>query len=197
MISPSIDAAAELSAAVAEYRSHDNLGTLIDRLRHLAAVADPDALASASAPYRDMPEVVIPVYEHVIAARPGDAQAHVLLANAYWLTGRGAEAVERLASRAKQIDPGNRGAWHMWAVSDPEIRGRIARWLEVIRHFPHDNLARAAMADNAVSLAGAEHDPRALDLAISTYELLLDSAPDQAHRIALEETLTKLRGWQL
>ncbi|MBA3890992.1 MAG: hypothetical protein H0X64_10720 [Gemmatimonadaceae bacterium] len=197
MISPSIDAATELSAAVAEYRERDDLGALIDRLRRIAAVADPDVLARASAPYRDMPEVVIPVYEQVVAVRPDDAQAHVLLANAYWLTGRGAEAVERLAARAKQIDPGNRGAWHMWALSEPEIRGRIARWLEVIRHFPHDNLARAAMADNAVSLAGAEHDPQALDLAISTYELLLDSAPDHAHRLALEETLTKLRGWQL
>ena len=197
MISPSIDAASELAAAVAEYRSHDNLGALIDRLRQVAATADPDALAAATAPYRDMPEVVIPVYEHVIAVRPGDAQAHVLLANAYWLTGRGAEAVERLATRAKEIDPGNRGAWHMWALSEPEIRGRIARWLEVTRRFPHDNLARAAMADNAVSLASAEQDPQALDLAIATYQLLLDSAPDQAHRIALEETLTKLRAWQL
>lgn len=197
MISPSTDTASELSAAVADYRRTDDLGALIDRLRQIAAAGDPDALANAAAPFRDMPEVIIPVYERVIAVRPGDAQAHVLLANAYWLTGRGAEAVDRLASRAKQIDPGNRGAWHMWALSEPEIRGRIARWLEVIRHFPHDNLARAAMADNAVSLAGAEHDPQALDLAISTYELLLDSAPDPAHRLALEETLTKLRGWQL
>lgn len=197
MISPSIDAASELSAAVAEYRAHDNLGALMDRLRQIAENADPDALAAAAAPYRDMPEVVIPVYERIVATRAGDAQAHVLLANAYWLTGRGSEAVERLASRAREIDPGNRGAWHMWALSEAEIRGRIARWLEVIRHFPHDNLARAAMADNAVSLAGAEHDPQALDLAISTYELLLDSAPDKAHRAALEETLAKLRGWKV
>lgn len=197
MLSSPTDTATELSAAVAEYRNSDDLGALIDRLRRIAAAGDPDALANATLPFRDMPEVVIPVYERVVAERPGDAQAHVVLANAYWLTGRGAEAVDRLASRAKQIDPGNRGAWHMWALSESEIRGRIARWLEVIRHFPHDNLARAAMADNAVSLAGAEHDPQALDLAISTYELLLDSAPDQAHRIALEETLTKLRGWQL
>lgn len=197
MLTPATDIASELSAAVAEYRRTDDLGALIDRLRQAAASGDPDALAAATAPYRDMPEVVIPVYERVVAARTGDAQAHVILANAYWLTGRGSEAVERLASRAKEIDPGNRGAWHMWALSESEIRGRIARWLEVIRHFPHDNLARAAMADNAVSLAGAEHDPQALDLAISTYEMLLDSAPDQAHRIALEETLTKLRGWQL
>ena len=197
MISPPIDAAAELTAAVADYRTSDNLGALIDRLRHIAAASDPESLAAAAVPYRDMPEVVIPVYERIVAVRRDDAQAHVLLANAYWLTGRGSEAVERLAVRAKEADPANRGAWHMWALSEPEIRARIARWLEVIRHFPHDHLARAAMADNAVSLAGAEHDPQALDLAISTYQMLLDAAPDPSHRIALEETLTKLRGWQL
>lgn len=197
MISPSIDAAAEVATAVADYRHHDNLGALIDRLRQIAAVSEPATLASAAAPYRDMPEVVIPVYEHIVARCPDDAQAHVLLANAYWLTGRGSEAVERLAMRAWQVDPGNRGAWHMWALSEPEIRARIARWLEVIRRFPHDDLARAAMADNAVSLAGAEHDPQALDLAIATYQQLLDRAPDPAHRLALEETLTKLRAWQV
>ena len=197
MISPPIDAAAAVAAAVADYRAHDDLGALIDQLRDVAATADPDALAAAAAPFRDMPEVVIPVYEQVVARRPDDAQAHVLLANAYWLTGRGAEAVERLADRARTLDPGNRGAWHMWALSESEIRARIARWLEVIRHFPHDDLARAAMADNAVSLAGAEHDPQALDLAIATYQLLLDGAPDRPRRLALEETLTKLRAWQL
>ena len=197
MISPPIDAAAELTAAVADYRATDDLGALIDRLRHIAATADPDTLAAATVPYRDLPEVVIPVYERIVVARPDDAQAHVLLANAYWLTGRGSEAVERLAVRAKEVDPGNRGAWHMWALSEPEIRARIARWLEVTRRFPHDHLARAAMADNAVSLAGAEHDPQALDLAIATYQMLLDAAPDPSHRVALEETLTRLRGWQL
>ncbi|HEU5175308.1 MAG TPA: hypothetical protein VFT96_11185 [Gemmatimonadaceae bacterium] len=189
--------AAELDAAVKEYRIHNNIGDLIDRLRHLAATSDPDALGAATAQYRDMPEVMIPVYEHIVAVKPGDAQAHVLLANAYWLTGRGSEAVDRLASRAREIDPGNRGAWHLWALSESEIRGRIARWLEVIRQFPGDSLARAAMADNAVSLAGAEHDPQALDLAIATYQQLLDEAPDAAHRTALQETLTKLRGWKL
>lgn len=197
MISPSLDAASEVAAAVAEYRVHDNLGALLDRLRHLAPLVDPDVLAAAAAPFRDMPEVVIPVYEHLVAARPDDAKAHVLLANAYWLTGRGSDAVERLATRAKQVDPANRGAWHMWALSASDIRERIARWLEVIRRFPHDALAKAAMADNAVSLAGAEHDPQALDLAIATYQQLLDEAPDEAHRTALTETLTKLRGWQL
>jgi len=197
MISPPLDVAAELSAAVADYHAHDDLGALVDRLRQLAAAADPDAIAAATAPFRAMPEVVIPVYERVVAERPADAQAHVILANAYWLTGRGAEAVERLALRARAIDPANRGAWHLWALAESEIRARIARWLEVVRHFPDDSLARAAMADNAVSLAGAEHDPQALDLAIATYQQLLDEAPTPTHRRALEETLTKLREWKL
>ena len=189
--------AAELEAAVQEYRHHDNLGALLDRLRRLAATSDPDLLTAATAPYRDMPEVVIPVYEHYIQVRPDDAQAHVLLANAYWLTGRGSEPVERLANRAREIDPLNRGAWHLWALSEGEIRARIARWLEVVRQFPNDSLARAAMADNAVSLAGAEHDPQALDLAIATYRQLLDEATEPPHRRALEETLDKLREWKL
>lgn len=197
MIFTQPDPAAELTAAVHDYRLHDNLGVLLDRLRRLAMTSDPDALAAATLPYRDMPEVMIPIYEHIVEAKPRDAQAHVLLANAYWLTGRGSEPVERLATRAKELDPANRGAWHMWALSEGEIRARIARWLEVIRHFPNDSLARAAMADNAVSLAGAEHDPQALDLAIATYQQLLDEAPDPTHRRALEETLTKLREWKL
>lgn len=197
MLYPSLDPAAEVKAAVDEYRMRDDLGALLDRLRRLAATTDPDALAAAVAPFRNMPEVVIPIYEQIVAERPRDAQAHVILANAYWLTGRGSAAVERLASHAKEVDPANRGAWHLWALSESEIRARIARWLEVVRRFPHDSLARAAMADNAVSLAGAEHDPQALDLAIATYQQLLDEAPDEAHRQALEETLTKLRSWSL
>lgn len=189
--------AAELEAAVQEYRIHDNLGALLDRLRQLAGKSDPDRLAEATAPYRDMPEVVIPIYEHYIRVRPDDAQAHVLLANAYWLTGRGSEPVERLANRAKELDPANRGAWHLWALSEAEIGARIERWVEVIRQFPNDSLARAAMADNAVSLAGAEHDPRALDLAIATYRQLLAEATDPTHRRALQETLDKLGEWKL
>ena len=57
-----------------------------------------------------MPEVVIPLYERIVADLPNDAQAIVVLANAYWLTGRGPEYVEQLAVRAKQIDSANRGA---------------------------------------------------------------------------------------
>jgi hypothetical protein len=191
------DVAAELASAVDDYRRDDNLGTLLDRLRRLAASVDPEALAAAAEPFRDLPEVVIPVYEHVVAACPTDARAMVVLANAYWLTGRGPEVVGELASRAVAVDPTNRGAWHLWALAESRVRERVARWQQVAERFPADQLARAALADNAASLAGVEHDPLALDLAIATYGGLLAEASDPAQRGALETAITTLRGWRL
>jgi hypothetical protein len=140
-----------------------------------------------------MPEVVIPLYEQIVASSNDDAQAMVVLANAYWLTGRGPDAVEKLATRAKTIDPGNRGAWHLWALAESKIRARVDRWMEVTKRFPDDQLARAALADNAVSLATDEDDPVALKLAIHVYEGLLAETKQTAQRLALEETLKKLR----
>jgi hypothetical protein len=58
-------------------------------------------------------------------------------------------------------------------------------------------LARAALADNAAGLAGAEHDPLALDLAVATYEGLLAEAETPTQRRALEHTLDTLRSWKL
>src|SRR5438270_6338813 len=86
-----------LSAAVNEYHQRGDVGALIDRIQELARAADADALAAAAAPFRNMPEVVIPVYERIVAVREDDAQAIVVLANAYWLTGRGADVVGTLA----------------------------------------------------------------------------------------------------
>jgi hypothetical protein len=189
--------ATELASAVDAYRRDDDLGTLLDRLRHLAACAEPEALATASEPFRDLPEVVIPVYERIVAARPSDARPMVVLANAYWLTGRGPEVVGELASRAIAADPGHRGAWHLWALAEARVRERVARWQQVAERFPADQLARAALADNAASLAGAEHDPLALDLAIATYESLLAETTDSAQRRALEAAITTLKGWRL
>jgi len=139
----------------------------------------------------------MPAYEHIVAERPNDAQAAVLLANAYWITGRGPEVVGALASQAIAADASNRGAWHLWALAEPEVRERVERWREVTRRFPEDQLARAALADNATSLAGAEHDPLALDLAIATYDSLLAEATHPHQRAALETTLATLRGWKL
>jgi hypothetical protein len=197
MPSPTTDLAAALAGAVQDYRSQADVGTLLDRVKALSAAADPDALLAASAPYRDLPEVVIPVYERVVAARPADAQAMVVLANAYWLTGRGSDVVGQLATQAIAADASNRGAWHLWALAEPDPRARMERWRRVTEQFPADQLARAALADNAASLAGAEHDPLALDLAVRTYESLWAEAGRPAERQALEETIAKLKGWKL
>jgi len=182
-----------LAQIVEEYRVTGNIGTLFDRIRAVAASADADQLARAVRPFSEMPEVVIPAYEQIIARQPRNAQAMVVLANAYWLTGRGPDVVGQLVTRAKSADPRNRGAWHLWALSESDLRKRVDRWTEVARAFPDDQLARAALADNAVSLSSAEDDPAALDLAIKTYESLLAEATQPAQRIALETTLIALR----
>ena len=188
---------ARLRAAVAQYDGDDNLGALFDAIRNLARDARVEDLITAADEYSDRPEVVIPVYEQVTARRPDDARALVVLANAYWLTGRGPEVVAPLAERAKTADPHNRGAWHLWALAEPDVRSRVERWRQVTERFPDDLLARAALADNAASLAGAEHDPLALDLAVRTYEGLWQESPTPTQRRALEQTLETLRGWKL
>lgn len=186
-----------ITALLAQYERDDNLGAFLDAMRALAAGSDADALVAAAEPFRDRLEVVIPLYERVVALRPGDARALVMLANAYWLTGRGPDVVGELAIRAKQADPGNRAAWHLWALAESDVRARTGRWSEVADRFPADQLARAALADNAASLAGAEHDPLALDLAIRTYEGLLRESISPTQTRALQQTLETLRGWKL
>jgi hypothetical protein len=120
----------------------------------------------------------------------------VILANAYWLSGRGPEVVGELASRALAADAGNRGAWHMWALTEANQRDRTVRWLQVTQRFPDDMLAKAALADNAASLAAAERDREALDLAISAYEELWNNSPTEQQRAALETALNTLRNYQ-
>lgn len=188
---------AALTVALATYDADNNLGTLLDTVRTLARGSRVDDLIAAVDPFKDHPEVVIPVYEYVVAQCPDDARALVTLANAYWLTGRGPDVVGDLAERARRTDPDNRAAWHLWALSEPDIRRRVDRWTLVAERFPADQLARAALADNAASLAGAEHDPLALDLAVRTYEGLLADAATPTQRRALEQTLETIRSWQL
>jgi hypothetical protein len=187
----------QLAGALTRYERDDDLGALFDAVRQLARGVDIDALVAAAETFRDRHEVVIPVYEHVLSQRPADARALVALGNAYWLTGRGPEVVGELADRARTADPGNRAGWHLWALSESNVRTRMERWQQVAAQFPADQLARAALADNAASVAGAEHDPRALDLAIKTYESLWQEAPTPTQRRALEETLEVLRGWKI
>jgi hypothetical protein len=138
----------------------------------------------------------IATLEKSVEESPNDARAIVALANAYWLSGRGPEAVGSLASRAIAADPDNRAGWHLWALSESDPRQRLGRWQQVSNRFPTDDLARANVADNAAAVAGAEHDYDALDLAIATYEELLSTATQREQREALDSALRSLRGWK-
>ena len=189
--------AGALRAAVDDYRAHGSVPRLLEALDALAEGQPPEALAVAVEPFLPIPEVAGPVYERIVAARPTDARALVVLANAYWLAGRGPEVVGELASRAIAAEPLNRGAWHLWALAEANPRRRTDRWLQVTRRFPDDDLAKANLADNAASLAGAENDPVALKLAITTYETLRATATHPRQREALDGALRTLKAWQL
>ncbi|MDQ6690372.1 MAG: hypothetical protein M3Z18_07670 [Gemmatimonadota bacterium] len=138
----------------------------------------------------------LPPLERAVAERPDDAKALVALANHYWLIGAGPEVVGDLASRAIASDADNRAGWHLWALAESNPRERVARWQQVSRRFPLDDLAKANLADNAASLAGAEHDYDAVDLAIETYEDLLARAEHADQRSALEKAIKTLKGWK-
>ncbi|WP_337172128.1 hypothetical protein [Gemmatimonas aurantiaca] len=195
MIAPLKDIPAALADAVDAYEASGNVGALMERLHHLRDGAMPDALVAAAEPWLHMPEVAGPLYEKVVDEQPGNARALVILANAYWLTGRGPEQVGELANRALTIDPTNRGAWHLWALTESNQRDRTIRWLQVTQRFPEDQLARAALADNAASLAASEHDREALAMAIAAYEELWANSPTEQQRAALETALTTLRNY--
>jgi len=188
---------ASLGQAVEAYRDHANMGQLLDDLEKLFEHASTDQLAAAVEPFLSVPEVAGPVYERIVAEHPDDARALVILANAYWLSGRGPDVVGALASRAIAADPANRGAWHLWSLSESDIRERVGRWQQVTARFPADDLARANLADNAASLASGERDPEALAIAIESYESLLGTATHEPQRQALERALQTLRGWKL
>ena len=188
---------APLAVLVARYRDDGDLDAFLAGLAALIEHRDAAQLVAAAEPFRSLPEVIGPIYERVVAMRPADASAIVTLAGAYWMAGRGPDVVGELASRAIAADPANRGAWHLWALAEPDIRARVTRWSQVAARFPRDELARANLADNAASLAGAEEDAGALALAISTYESLLPSARHPDQRAALEQALATLRSWRL
>jgi tetratricopeptide (TPR) repeat protein len=195
MIAPLIDLPAALADAVGLYEATGNVGALMERLHQLRDGVTPDALIAAAEPYLHMPEVAGPLYERVVDEQPENARALVILANAYWLSGRGPDVVGSLASRALAADPSNRGAWHLWALTEGNQRDRTVRWVQVVDRFPDDRLAKAALADNAASLAAAEHDREALDLAIRSYEDLWALSPTAEQRAALETALNTLRNY--
>ena len=197
MTPQSLDPAAELSAAVSTYTDTNDYGALLERLLALAEVTAPETLARVAEPYLAIPEVSGPLYERIVAARPTDARALVILANAYWLTGRGAEATGELAARALAADPDNRGAWHLWALTEGVPRERMMRWKQIVERFPEDDLARASLADNATSLASAERDREALQIAIRSYEMLRRRTTNPEQLRAVEQALATLRSWKL
>lgn len=192
---PSPTARVELDRTVDDYRRTADVGTLLGRLDAIARSHPTETLVAAVEPYLGLHEVAGPVYEVIVEREPDNARALVALANAYWLTGRGPEVVAGLAERARAADPANRGAWHLWALAEPSPRERTDKWRQVVARFPDDDLARANLADNAASVAGAEDDPVALKLAIATYEELLRRTTRDDQRAALERALAALRSW--
>jgi hypothetical protein len=191
-----MSAKSDLDSAVAEYRRTADFAALLPRVQRIAHDHSPAELIDAVAPYIALHEVAGPIYEVIVEREPANARALVALANAYWLTGRGPDIVAGLAERAKAADPANRAAWHLWALAESSPRQRTGRWRAVVERFPDDDLARANLADNAASLAGAEDDPVALKTAIATYEELLVRATHDDQREALQRALTALRDWK-
>ena len=183
----------EVAQIVAEYRRTAEVGRLLERLELVVARGTTAELKDAVAPFLQLHEVAGPVYERIVEREPEDAQALVVLGNAYWLTGRGPEVVGGIASRAIAADPANRGAWHLWALTEAEPRARMVRWQQVVARFPQDDLAKATMADNAASVAAAEDDPVALKLAIDTFEDLRARATRPDQREALDTALKALK----
>lgn len=187
-----------VAAIVRDYHADADIPKLLARLDAVCAeTSDTAALIAAVEPYREMHEVAGPVYERVVEREPENAAVLVALANAYWLTGRGPDVVGEIAARAMAADATNRGAWHLWALTESAPRGRMQRWHQVTTRFPDDKLAHAALADNAASVASAENDPVAMKLAIGTYEMLLATATSDQERTALGSALGTLKQWKL
>ena len=73
----------------------------------------------------------------------------------------------------------------------------MMRWKQIVERFPEDDLARASLADNATSLASAERDREALQIAIRSYEILRRKTTNPEQLRAVEQALATLRGWKL
>ncbi len=171
-------------------------GRLAGALRAITRDAQADDLYEAAEHFRDRPDVAAPLLEDVVQAQPNNARALVRLANCYWLLGAGPQPVGELASRAIAADPTDRAAWHLWALAEENPRSRVGRWQQVAARFPHDDLALANVADNAVSAAGAEHDSALVDVAIAAYETLRSRASRDDERAAVDRALETLRAWR-
>lgn len=193
MNTPNGRATAQLNTIVEKYRRDANVPQLLEALSAFAASVETDALFEAADAHAAIPEVLGPLMEVVVQRQPQHARALVRLANAWWLSGRGPDAVGELASRAIAADPTHRGAWHLWAITETDPRARMNRWLQVTERFPSDDLAKANLADNAASVGSTEDDPVALKLALDTFRALRQNAPNAAQRAALDQAIEALR----
>jgi hypothetical protein len=192
MTTPRSDVPMQLTSIIEEYRQRNDLPQLLAALATFAEPMPTAELFDAADAHASMPEVLGPLMEVVVAREPENARALVRLANAWWLTGRGPDAVGELASRAIAADPAHRGAWHLWALTETVPRARMQRWLQVTERFPDDDLARANLADNAAAVGSAEDDPVALKLALDTFLVLRRTAPHPAQQVALNHAIEAL-----
>lgn len=165
-------------------------------LREITRDATAEDLYTAAEAFRTRPDVAVTILEDVVRAQPNNSRALVRLANCYWLLGAGPQPVGELASRAIAVDPGDRAAWHLWALAEEKPRERVARWQQVATRFPQDDLALANVADNAASVAGAERDYAMVDVAIGAYEELRSRARRDDERSAVDRALETLRAWR-
>ena len=172
---------------------HALLGSAI---REVTRGLGADDLLSVAAHFREDPEIAVVLLEDVIAAQPNNSRALVRLADCYWLLGAGPQPVAELANRAIAIDPGDRAAWHLWALSESQPRERVGRWQQIAQRFPDDMLALANYADNAASVAAGERDYEMLDAAIAAYEGLRARAQRDDERNAVDTALATLRKWR-
>lgn len=170
--------------------------SLAAAIRDIARDAPADELYDAATQFLNRPDIATPLLEDVVRAQPNNSRALVRLANCYWLLGAGPQPVAELASRAIAADPQDRAAWHLWALAEVQPRERVGRWQQVVTRFPQDDLALANVADNAASVAGAEHDYEMVDVAIAAYEQLRSRATRDEERAAVDRALETLRSWR-
>ena len=176
-------------SCVDAYQRSGDVGVLFDQLKALAKRTAPDVAQDG----RRSPSATCPKSSSRSTSGSSPTRRTTRRRWSCWPTPTGSPAAvptpsSSSPSRAKEIDPNNRGAWHLWALTQADLRKRVERWLEVTKRFPGDQLARAALADNATSLANDEQDPVALKLAIATYEGLLAESKQTAQRLAIEES---------
>lgn len=192
-----IHAITEVAAHVPNARAgqidHASIAT---SLREITRGVPAEELYDAAERFRDRPDIAAALLEDVVRAQPNNARALVRLANCYWLLGAGPQPVAELASRAIAADPQDRAAWHLWALAEERPRDRVGRWQQVVTRFPHDDLALANVADNAASVAGAEHDYEMVDVAIAAYQELRSRAKRDEERVAVDRALETLRAWR-